>query len=82
MTKENIFASLKQAVLSTLPFLDETEVIVEASLRDFGANSIDRIDIILQTMESIGLSIPMTAFATVTNIRGIVDVLHERGHAV
>ncbi len=77
MDKSLIFSTIKTVVKNTLPWVDENGIVIEASLRDFGANSIDRIDIIMQTMEEIGVQVPMVQFAHAKNIQNIVDLLHE-----
>jgi len=78
--KEEIFGLIKDKVVEVLPFLDSTLITPESSLRDFGANSIDRMEILLETMEALNAKVPMTEFGKITNIQGIVDLLYEKLH--
>jgi polyketide biosynthesis acyl carrier protein len=49
---------------------------MEQSLKDdLGANSIDRMDIIVQSMNDLKVKIPMIEFGRLKNIEGIVEVL-------
>lgn len=48
------------------------------SLRELGANSVDRADIIMMTLESLELNIPLTALARAENIGELARIIHER----
>ena len=58
--------------------MDESEIDVQESLRDLGANSVDRMEIIVETMRKIGEKINMLEFANIKNIQEMVDFLYER----
>lgn len=73
-TKENIIVSLKQVIKETLPHLEAEKISTAGRLADLGANSIDRAEIAIRTMESLGLKIPLIEFAKVTNIDGLIDL--------
>ena len=44
-------------------------------LKDLGADSVARADIYALTMESLGLDLPLVAFASVADVGGLVDLL-------
>lgn len=75
MTRADIFAVVTEQILDVLPDLDPTLIREDQSLRDLGANSIDRADVIVQTMERLGVKFPIAELAGVSNLRGLVDVL-------
>lgn len=80
-TKSEIFELVQGKVLAVLPSLEPDMITPESSLRGFGANSIDRMEILLETMEELNAMVPMTEFGKITNIQGIVDLLHEKINA-
>jgi polyketide biosynthesis acyl carrier protein len=47
-------------------------------MKELGANSIDRADVVLQSMEALGVTFPLNELAGVDNIQGLVDFLHAR----
>ena len=47
-------------------------------LKDLGANSIDRSDIIMMTLESLALNIPMIEVAGAESIGELASILHEK----
>lgn len=78
MTREEIFNIVKESIAEILPETDVESLKVEDSLRELGANSIDRADIIIDTMEALGVKIPLVEFGNLANIREIVDLFYEK----
>lgn len=77
-TKEEIFELLKSNLLDIVPEIDPDQVQPEASMKDLGANSIDRVDVILQTIEALGLKFPLHELGELKNLQALVDNLHGR----
>ncbi|BCJ93982.1 acyl carrier protein [Anaerocolumna cellulosilytica] len=77
MDKNNIFSILKSIIVQILPEIDIEQITLEDSLKEIGANSIDRMDIIIETMEQLGVKIPLVEFGQLKNIEGIVDLLYS-----
>lgn len=50
------------------------------SLRDLGANSIDRAEIIMLTLESLSLRIPLVELAGAKNLDELVIAIHAKSH--
>lgn len=75
MNADEIFNVIKESILSVLPDLDATRIVPQASLRDLGANSVDRADIVIQAMEALHLKFPLHELAAVKNLQGLVDFL-------
>lgn len=77
-SKSEIFEIIKGNLLEILPDLDPARIEPHVSMKDLGANSIDRADVIIQTMEALDLSFPMHELGRLTNIQGLVDDFHDR----
>lgn len=78
MTKEEIFEVVRRNTLEVLPEVSPEEVRMERQLRDLGANSIDRVEIVTMSMEALGLNIPLVDLAGVSNIGGLVELLYTK----
>ena len=74
MNKEQIFEVIKKNVLDILFELDESAITIDKTLSELGANSLDRADIVTQTMEDLGMNIPLVELGKVKNITGLVDL--------
>lgn len=77
MSKEHVFEVVKTAIMEVLPDVKSELISTEKSLKELGANSIDRMEVVTMSMEELGLKIPLMSFAQVSNIEGLVDVLTE-----
>ncbi len=79
MTQEHVIQTVKKVTLEVLPFLSPGDVTMEKSLKDLGANSIDRMEVVTRSLEMLGLDIPLVEFAKVKDLRGLVEMLHQLG---
>lgn len=75
MNKNDVFEKLKANLIACVPELEGKEISIEDSLAMLGANSVDRADIIMMTLEDVDVSIPLVSFNSVKNIEGIIDVI-------
>ncbi|HBV98900.1 MAG: hypothetical protein JL50_19365 [Peptococcaceae bacterium BICA1-7] len=78
MLKDYIFKILKENIIEILPEMPEEKIRLEESLRELGANSVDRMDIVVKTMEAIGIKISMVETAQAANIGELVDLFYEK----
>ncbi|HEX7057818.1 MAG TPA: acyl carrier protein [Bacilli bacterium] len=78
MTKNEVFQIVKEQIVDILPDIDPQEIQMEQRLTDLGANSLDRADITIASLEALGIKIPLAEFGNVQNIEGLVNLLHEK----
>ena len=78
MDKEEIFRLIISISTEVIPELEGKDIPITDSLQEWGANSIDRAEIVMMTLESLSLNIPMAELATTRNIEELVDKLHAR----
>lgn len=78
MDKEYIIEILKESIIEILSDITEEEIILSDSLRDLGANSVDRMDIIVQCMKELKVKIPMTEFGNIKNMNELVELFYEK----
>lgn len=77
MSKNEVFECLKEEIIEIMFDIDESSIVLSASLKELGTNSIDRVDIIMGTCEKLGVAIPMMEFANLKNIGEIVDTIYS-----
>ncbi|WP_139488095.1 acyl carrier protein [Brevibacillus dissolubilis] len=82
MSKQQIFEIIVGHILELLPELEGHTFHPEDQLKDLGANSLDRAEIVMMTMESLGLQIPRVEFANVKNIGELAEVFYAKATAV
>lgn len=74
MKSDQIFTLIKQNTLELLPELANRPIQMTDSLRDLGANSIDRAEILIKTMANLNLKVPLIDFARAKNIEELVNI--------
>lgn len=75
-TWDEVFSVVREEAARALPGVGTEEVTPDVSLSDIGANSLDRMDIVVASQDTLGITVPAAAFAEVGNVRQLVDVLH------
>jgi polyketide biosynthesis acyl carrier protein len=78
MTKEEILEIIKRNLLELLPDLEAVAMDPSQSMKDLGANSVDRMDVVIQTKEELGLKFPLNELGGVENIQGLVDFFYAK----
>lgn len=76
--KEEVFTVVKNNILEILAELNLQAANRAVSMIDLGANSIDRMGVVVRLMEDLSLKIPLIEFAKVGNISGLVDLLYSK----
>lgn len=82
MSKQKIFEIVTSHAREVVPELEGHSFQLEQSLKDLGANSIDRSEILMMTLESLDISVPLVEFAGVDNIAGMVERISKNLSAV
>lgn len=77
--QQRIFEIVKANALKVLVDLKPEDVTLDKSLADLGANSVDRVEVVMYSMEDLNLNVPKTELHGVRDLRGLVELL--RRHA-
>lgn len=78
MTKEEVFAVLKKYILEQLEDeVEESDVTIDKSMLDLGANSLDIVEIISNTMRELKIKIPRDELAQIDTMEGLVEKMTE-----
>ncbi len=78
MNKENIFKILTGHIVEVIPELEGRAFSSTDSLRELGANSVDRADIIMMTLETLSLQSSLVDFVSAQNIGELVEIIYEK----
>ncbi|NVZ10128.1 phosphopantetheine-binding protein [Allochromatium humboldtianum] len=76
-SQQEIFEVVKQNSIKVLMDVDPSLITLDTSLTELGANSIDRVEVVMYSMEQLGIEVPRTEFRGVRDIRTLVDLLHS-----
>jgi polyketide biosynthesis acyl carrier protein len=76
--KQAIFALITKHVGEVIPRLEQHDFQWTDSLRSLGANSIDRSEVVMMTLEAMELDIPLAETIRAENIGALAELLHEK----
>ena len=74
MKREDIFELVRSEIFAVLPSLRSRDIRIEDNLKDLGADSMDRAEIVQQSMRRLQIRIPPVELAAVQNLCGLVDL--------
>lgn len=78
MNKQEVLDVIIGHIREVLPKLDDHQFKEDDALRDLGANSVDRSEVVMMTLESLNLNIPLMEIAMAENIGELATILHEK----
>ena len=76
-TLTEVFTVVREVVSDILP--EVTDIPGHKHLKDLGADSVDRVEIILALMDHFGVDAPMSDFSAIPDVDHLVAFLAERG---
>jgi polyketide biosynthesis acyl carrier protein len=77
LDKQLIFNVIKANTIKVMPDIRPEDVRIDGSLSDLGANSIDRVEIVIYSLQDLGLKIPTSEMHGLKNVQGLVDLFHR-----
>lgn len=82
MNEEEIFKILTRHACEVLQELENHHFKPSDILKDLGANSIDRSEIVMMTLDSLSLKIPLLEIAGARNIGELATILYEKSQSI
>jgi len=76
MTRETIFSLLKQHIARVLPHVPEGQIAPHVTLKELGADSVDRADIATSLKDDLKVDVPLVELGKVKDVGALVDLLH------
>jgi len=77
-TKQEIVDIIAGHAKAVLPNLEGRDIQHADSLKELGANSVDRSEIIMMTLETLSTSIPLIEMARAANIGELAGIIHAK----
>ncbi len=60
---------------------DASAIDTSQSMKDLGANSLDIVEVVSSSMRELRVRVPRSELDKISNIDGLVDLLHEHAKA-
>ena len=77
MTREAILDVIKKHLVDAIDDLDPDTIDPEKSMKDYGANSLDLVEVVSRSMRELKVKVPRAELNKLTNIDGLVSLFHQ-----
>lgn len=77
MTREQILAVIAKHLANAVDDIDPATIDPSKSMKDFGANSLDVVEVVSASMRELKVKIPRSELNKLTDVNGLVDLLHS-----
>jgi len=81
MTREAILDVVKKHLVEVVGDIDADRIDPARSMKDMGANSLDIVEVVSCAMRELKVKVPRSELSKLTNIDGLVDMLHATAQA-
>ncbi len=78
MDVDRVFSLIVRSTCEVVPELKGYHFKSGDSLKALGANSVDRAEILMMTMEDLNLQIPLVEFADAKDIGALSELIHRK----
>jgi acyl carrier protein len=75
MTRTDVSAIVCKHLANALDGIDPATIDGSKSMKDYGANSLDIVEVVSAAMREMKVKVPRAELNTLTNIDGLVDLL-------
>ena len=77
MTKEQVIEVIKKNIASNIDDIDMAAIDPQKSMRDYGANSLDMIEVVSTSMRDLKIKVPRSELADINNIEQLANKFLE-----
>ncbi len=77
MNRNEIFKIIRGNIVKILPFLTPKDISIDMHLKDLGANSLDRMEIVIMSVDELGLKLPLNKLGKLKKIKDYVNIFYE-----
>ena len=77
MTREDMFAVVKGNIQEIIEGAKGKEILETQSMRDFGADSLEMVEVVSRSMKQLKIKVPRTELSTARNLKDLVDLFEK-----
>ena len=76
MDREEIASIVRKHLMEVVGDLKDADIDMSRSMKEFGANSLDIVDVVSSAMRELKVKVPRSELGRLTNMNGLVDLLY------
>jgi acyl carrier protein len=74
--REEIASIVRKHLIDVVVDLKESDIDMSRSMKEMGATSLDMVEVVSLTMRELKVKVPRSQLSKLTNMDGLVDLLH------
>jgi acyl carrier protein len=75
VTRDTVSAVVKKHMIEIVEELADKEIDTSRSMKDYGLNSLDMVDVVSASMRELKVKVPRAEMVKLTNLDGLIDLL-------
>lgn len=75
--KARIIEVIKENIVKNIDGIDKNDIDIGRSMKDYGANSLDIIEVVSCSMRELNLKIPRSELTSINNIEELADIFAQ-----
>lgn len=76
MDREEIASIVRKHLMEVVGDLKDADIDMSRSMKEFGANSLDIVDVVSSAMRELKVKVPRSELGRLSNMNGLVDLLY------
>lgn len=81
MQRDDILKTVRKHLATVLDGVPPESIDPQKSMKDYGANSLDIVEVVSATMRELRVKVPRSELSKLTNMDQLVDLLHQAAEA-
>ncbi len=77
MTKEEVVEVVKRNIVENLDDIEMDEIEIAKSMKEYGANSLDMIEVVSCSMRELKIKVPRAELTEIENIEALTEKFFE-----
>lgn len=77
MNRDEILTVVRKHLAGVLDGVDALDIDPTRSMKEYGANSLDIVEVVSATMRELKVKVPRSELSKLTNMDALVDLLHR-----
>lgn len=77
MTRDEIWGVIKKHLSDSVDDLDVDSIDTSKSMKDYGANSLDLVEVVSRSMRELKVKVPRAELNQLVDIDGLIDLFHR-----
>lgn len=81
VTREDIFAVIRKNIATVIEGAEGQEITETASMKDYGADSLEMVEVVSRSMKELRIKIPRTELSNASNLKELLDIFERFAEA-